>query len=188
MEQRTVRKTYKYELNPTPQQERELRRVRGLCRSLYNTALERRIVAFRRAGVSLSRYQQKAELQDMRAEMPEYADVHSQVLQDVALRLDRTYQVFFRRVKAGEKAGFPRCQSRERWHSFTYKEFGNGATLDKGFLVLSKIGRIAVRGSRRLGARPRRSRSAGKSTAGRSVSPVRMRQYGPCLRLARKPA
>jgi putative transposase len=72
------------------------------------------------------------------------------VLQDVLARLDKTYQAFFRRVKAGERAGFPRFQSRDRWHSFTYKEFGNGATLENGFLVLSKIGRIAVRWSRPL--------------------------------------
>ncbi len=125
-----------------------LGRVLGLCRWLYNTALEQRIIAWQRVRVSVSRYQQEAELKDSRAEMPEYAAIHSHVLQDVLARLDKTYQAFFRRVKAGEKAGFPRYQGRDRWHSFTYKEFGNGATLDNGFLVLSKIGRIAVRWSR----------------------------------------
>ncbi len=155
MEQRTVRKTYKYKLNPTPEQERQLGRVLGLCRWLYNTALEQRIIAFRSAGVSLSRYQQEAELKDIRADMPEYAAIPSHVLQDVLTRLDRTYQAFFRRVKVGEKAGFPRYQARNRYHSFTYKEFGNGAQLDSGLLVLSKIGRIAVRWSRPLEGAPK---------------------------------
>jgi putative transposase len=155
MEQQTVRKAYKYKLNPTPNQERELGRVLGLCRWLYNTALEQRIIAYRRAGVSLSRYQQEAELKDLRAEFPEYAAMHSHVLQDVLARLDKTYQAFFRRVKVGEKAGFPRYQGRDRWHSFTYKEFGNGTTLDNGFLVLSKIGRIAVRWSRPIEGTPK---------------------------------
>ena len=40
MDQQSVRKTYKYKLKATPQQERELGRVLGLCRALYNTALE----------------------------------------------------------------------------------------------------------------------------------------------------
>jgi putative transposase len=155
VEQQTVRKAYKYKLIPTPNQERELGRVLGLCRWLYNTALEQRIIAYRRAGVSLSRYQQEAELKDLRAEFPEYAAMHSHVLQDVLARLDKTYQAFFRRVKAGEKAGFPRYQGRDRWHSFTYKEFGNGTTLDNGFLVLSKIGRIAVRWSRPIEGTPK---------------------------------
>jgi putative transposase len=155
MEQQTVRRTYKYKLKPTPEQEQELGRVLGLCRWLYNTALEQRIVAFRRAGVSAPRYQQEAELKGIRAEMPEYAAIHSHVLQDVLARLDRTYQAFFRRAQAGEKAGFPRYQGRARWRSFTYKEFANGATLDTGFLVLSKIGRVAVRWSRPLEGTPK---------------------------------
>jgi putative transposase len=155
MEQQTVRKTYKYKLTPTPQQERELERVLGLCCFLYNTALEQRILAWQRVRVSLSRYQQEAELKDIRAAIPEYAAIHSHVLQDVLTRLDKTYQAFFRRMQAGEKAGFPRYQARSRYHSFTYKEFGNGATLDHGFLVLSKIGRIVVRWSRPLEGVPK---------------------------------
>jgi putative transposase len=155
MEQQTVRKTYKYKLKPTSQQEQELGRVLGLCRWLYNTALEQRIIAWRQARVAVSRFQQEAELKDIRAAMPEYAAIHSHVLQDVLARLDKTYLAFFRRVKAGEKAGFPRYQARTRYHSFTFKEFGNGATLDNGFLILSKISRIAVRWSRPLEGTPK---------------------------------
>jgi len=155
MEQQTVRKTFKYKLVPTPTQERGLGRVLGLCHHLYNAALEQRIIAYRRMGVSLSCYQQQAELKDIREAFPEYPAIHSHVLQDVLARLDKTYQAFFRRVRAGEKAGFPRYRARTRYHSFTYKVFGNGATLDNGFLVLSKIGRIAVRWSRPLEGAPK---------------------------------
>ncbi len=155
MNEQAVRKTYKYKLKPTPQQERELGRVLGLCRWHYNTALEQRIVAWQRARVSVSRFQQEAELKDIRAAMPEYAAIHSHILQAVLARLDKTYQAFFRRVTVGEKAGFPRYQARTRYHSFTYKEFGNGATLDHGFLVLSKIGRIAMRWSRPIEGTPK---------------------------------
>jgi len=98
--------------------------VLRLCRSLYNTALEQRITAWQRRRVSLSRLQQEAELKELRAAFPEYAAIHSHVLQDVLARLDKTYQAFFRRIKAGEKTGFPRYQGHDRYHSFTYKEFG----------------------------------------------------------------
>jgi putative transposase len=155
MDQATVRKTYKYKLIPTPAQERELGRVLGLCRALYNTALEQRILAWQRVRVSLSRFQQEAELKEIRATFPEYAAIHSHVLQDTLARLDRAYQAFFHRLKAGEKAGFPRYQGHERYHSFTYKEFGNGAALKNGFLVLAKIGRVAVRWSRTLEGTPK---------------------------------
>jgi putative transposase len=81
--------------------------------------------------------------------------IHSQVLQDVLTRLDRAFQAFFRRVKSGEKPGYPRFQGSNRYNSFIYKQFGNGATLDNGFLALSKIGRIAVRWSRPLEGTPK---------------------------------
>src|SRR5215468_3940169 len=155
MEPQTVRKTYKYKLKPTPQQERELGRVLGLCRWLYNTALEQRILAYQRRRVSVSRFEQEAELKDIRAEMPEYAAIHSHVLQDVLARLDKTYQAFFRRIQRAEKAGFPRFKGRNRYHSFTFKEYGNGATLDNGVLVLSKIGRICVHWSRPIEGTPK---------------------------------
>jgi putative transposase len=147
-EQTTCRKTYQEKLKPTPAQERQLEAVLWRCRMLYNTALEQRIFLWRQRGVSISRYQQEAELKDLRAEIPEYSDIHSHVLQDVLARLEKTYQAFFRRVANGEKSGFPRFHGKDRYHSFTYKEYGNGARLDNGYLALAKIGRIAVRWSR----------------------------------------
>src|SRR5262245_57291804 len=144
MSETTVRKTFKEKLRPTPGQEGMLEEVLWRCHDLYNTALEQRITAYQRRRVSVSRYQQEAELKAIREAFPEYAAIHSHVLQDVLARLDKTYQAFFRRVRAGEKAGFPRYQGRDRWHSFTFKEYGNGAWFDNGFLVLSKIGRVRV--------------------------------------------
>jgi putative transposase len=149
------RKSYKYKLKPAADQERRLAETLWRCRALYNTALEERVTAYRRCGVTVTRYQQEAELKDFRAEFPEYAAIHSHVLQDVLARLDKAYQAFFKRAQSGQTPGFPRFQGRNRYHSFTYKEFGNGVHLDNGFLVLSKIGRIAVRWSRRLEGEPK---------------------------------
>ncbi len=148
-------KTYQEKLRPTPQQAREMEAVLWRCRTLYNAGLEQRIWVYRKCGVTLSRFDQEAELKDLRASMPEYADIHSHVLQDVLARLDKTYQAFFRRLANGEKPGFPRFQGRNRWHSFTFKEYGNGARLENGYLVLSKIGRIAVHWSRPLEGTPK---------------------------------
>ncbi|HEV2459271.1 MAG TPA: hypothetical protein VGS80_13005 [Ktedonobacterales bacterium] len=83
-------------------------------------------------------------MQELRAAFPDYAAIHSHVLQDVLARLDRTYHAFFRRLQRGEKAGFPRFKPATRDHSFTCKAYGNGARLDNGFLVLAKIGRIGA--------------------------------------------
>jgi putative transposase len=152
---RTVRKTFKYKLKPTPEQERILDRTLMLCRHVYNAALSERREAWQKCDVSVGYHQQKAELPGIKAELPEYGEVHSQVLQDVVQRVDRAFQAFFRRVKEGETPGYPRFHGRDRYNSLTYPQFGNGATLDNGFLVLSKIGRIAVRWSRPLEGAPK---------------------------------
>src|SRR5262249_24292705 len=110
-----VRKTYKLKLNPRPEQERELARVLRRCRALYNTARAQRITWWRRGqGKSVTRFQQEAELKDIRATFPEYAAIHSHVLQDVLARLDAAYGDFFRRLAAGEQPGFPRFQGNNR--------------------------------------------------------------------------
>ena len=151
----TVRKTYKEKLRPTPAQVRALGEVLWHCRTLYNTALEQRITAWERCHVTVSRFAQEAELKAIRAAMPEYAAIHSHVLQDVLARLDKTSQAFLRRRQCGEKAGFPRFKGRTRSRSFTFKEYGNGARLDNGSRVLSKIGRIGVHWSRPLEGTPK---------------------------------
>ncbi len=76
----TARKTYQEKLRPTPTQERALERTLWCCRILYNTALEQRITLWKQRGVSVSRYQQEAELKDLRVDMPEYGGLHSHVL------------------------------------------------------------------------------------------------------------
>jgi putative transposase len=156
MQQPTVRKTFQYKLQPTPQQAAVLEQTLLLCRRRYNCALEQRRTWWGRGqGRAATHAQQEAELPDLKATFPEYAAIHSQVLHDVLTRLDRAFPAFFRRVQTGEVPGYPRFQGAQRYHSFTYKQFGNGATLDKGFLALSKIGRIAVRWSRPLEGTPK---------------------------------
>jgi putative transposase len=154
----TGRKTFKYRLTPTPEQEQALELVVQRCRMLYNTALEQRRTWWQRGqSISATYYQQAGELSELKAAFPEYAQVHSQVLQNVLVRVERAYQAFFRRVQAGagEAPGYPRFQGRDRYHSFTYPQYGNGAMLDGGLLSLSKIGRIPLRLHRPLAGAPK---------------------------------
>ncbi len=153
----TVRKTFKYKLKPTLTQACLLDRTLMLCRHVYNAAVGERREAWRLCGVSVTYYQQKVELPDIKAAMPEYAAVYSQVLQDVVLRVDRAFQTFVQRIGEGKTPGYPRFHGRDRYNSFTYPQVGahGGARLDTGALVLSKIGRLAVRWSRPLEGTPK---------------------------------
>ena len=157
MGEQATRKSYKYKLKRTPDQAHQLDRTLVLCRHVFDAATGERREAWRMRGISLHYYQQKAELPGIKEAMPEYAEVNSQVLQDVVVRVERAYQAFFRRVKAGETTGYPRFQGRNRYHSFTYPQVGGhgSARLENGCLVLSKIGHVAVRWSRPLEGTPK---------------------------------
>ncbi|HEV2460521.1 MAG TPA: transposase, partial [Ktedonobacterales bacterium] len=157
MEQQGARKTYKYQLMPTPNQEQALATVLWRCRELYNAGLEERKAAWERRGVSVNFARQSAQLPGIKDVRPEYRDINAQVLQDVLHRLDKAFQAFFRRVQAGEQPGYPRFQGKDRYNSFTYPQVGahGGAVLDGGILSLSKIGRIRIRLQRPLQGTPK---------------------------------
>ena len=157
MEQQSVRKTYKYRLKPPPAQAQVLEGVLWRCRELYNAGLEERKAAWEQCGISVNFAMQSAQLPGIKEVRPEYRDINAQVLQDVLHRLDKAFQAFFRRVKAGEQPGYPRFQGKDRYNSFTYPQVGEhgGAVLDGGILSLSKIGRIPVRLHRPLQGTPK---------------------------------
>jgi len=73
---------------------------------------------------------------------PELNQVYSQVLQEVCTRVDLAFKAFFRRVKAGEKPGYPRFRGQGRYDSFTYPQ--SGFKLQGKQLNLSKIGTIQI--------------------------------------------
>jgi putative transposase len=79
---------------------------------------------------------------------PELKTVHSHTLQDVTMRVDLAFQAFFRRLKAGEKAGYPRFKGKGWYDSITYLQ--SGFSLNDNKLSLSKIGNIKIKMHRPL--------------------------------------
>ncbi len=131
----------------------------GLLRSLYNAALEERIRGYRHRQEAIARgdtavpaimkRSQDHALTVIKHECPAYAGVHTHLLQDVILRLDRAFKAFFRRVAAGETPGFPRFKGRGRYQTFTFKDAGkgNGASFVAGGkrVRLHSIGNVKVK-------------------------------------------
>lgn len=120
------------------------------CRRWYNTCLAERKNAWDQEQRSIGLYAQLAQVKEYRRENPFAAQVHSHILQVTTTDLDRAYQAFFRRVKAGEKPGYPRFKGQGRFSSFGLKEYGNGFKLDGRRLKISGVGRLAVRWHRPL--------------------------------------
>lgn len=142
----TTLKAFKYRLRPTQAQEAALDNTLLLCQRLYNGMLEERRGAYTKAGKALTAYDQMKALPEVKAALPEYTGVNAQVLQDVAKRLDKSFKGFFRRLKTGQKAGYPRFRGRDRYDSFTYPQPSqNSVTGDGRHVYLPKIGNVRIR-------------------------------------------
>jgi putative transposase len=93
-------------------------------------------------------YDQINELPEIKEVREEYKQIHSQVLQETLKRVDKAFKAFFRRVSAGEKAGYPRFQGKDRYDSFTYPQ--GGFAIEGNKVILSKIGHIKINLHRRV--------------------------------------
>ena len=138
-----MQRAYRYRIYPSRAQITILERTLGICAELYNAALQERRGAWRIARKSVVYKDQQNQLPEIKAIRPELGMVHSQILQDVLRRLDKAFDAFFRRVKAGEKAGFPRFRSCSRYDSFTFSQ--SGFSIASGKLKLSKIGMVKIK-------------------------------------------
>lgn len=135
---------FKYRLKPSCAQRRLLSEHLDICCRVYNRTLAVRQDAYRQRDQSLNYYDTAQLLPAWKADDPTLKQVHSQVLQNVQKRVEAAFQAFFRRVKAGEKPGYPRFRGQGWYDSFTYPQYGNGVRLDGDVLHLSKLGAIRV--------------------------------------------
>lgn len=89
---------------------------------------------------------QQETLKTDKAKHPQVKEVHSQVVQEVLFRVERAYNNFFRRVKAGEKPGYPRYKGPGQYKSLTFTQFGDGlgASFKNNKLRLSKVGLVKI--------------------------------------------
>src|SRR5436305_1497024 len=136
-------KNYQYRIYPTKKQLHKLETTLEECRWLYNRLLEARKTAYEQTGKGLTCYQQQATYPMLKEERPSLNTVHSQVLQNVAVRIDLAFKAFFRRWKADEKPGYPRFKGYGRYDSFTYPQSGFSITHNNR-VTLSKIGGVKM--------------------------------------------
>ena len=123
--------SYKYRLHPNRRQTTALAEMLFWFCQLYNAALQQRVEAYRRRGVSLNYTMQADELKLLRTEVPELGNYSFSAEQQVLRRLNKTFAAFFGRVKRGAKAGFPRFKASARFHCADFR-FGDGLTMKPG--------------------------------------------------------
>lgn len=108
----------------------------------YDACLAERKDTYENEKRSVGKFEQLRKVKELKQAHPSAANVHRHILQIVVQDLD---QAFFHRVKAGEKAGYPRFKGKNRFDSFGLKEYGTGFKLEGRRLRLSGIGRLRVR-------------------------------------------
>lgn len=142
-----VMRSFKFRLYPNKKQEQKLLDWLETCRWIYNEALAQRKKTYEQEKRSVTRIEQQVWLKEAKKNDPRLREVHSQVAQEVLFRVERAFAGFFRRIKTGEKPGYPRFKGKGRYKSLTFTQFGKGlgACLADGKLRLSKIGLVRIK-------------------------------------------
>ena len=109
---------HKIELRPTKQQADYLNRACGSRRHAFNQLLAH----FNQDGVKWSKKVANEKYKELRLEFPWYAEVSQRVTRNTVDDLHNAFSHFFRRVKNGEKAGYPKFKKRGLHDSFSLRE------------------------------------------------------------------
>ena len=148
--------SYKFRLYPNRKQETQMLRTFGCCRFVFNHYLAYRKDLYEQSGKTANYYVCATDLTVLKKqeETSWLREVDATALQSSLRDLDDAYQNFFRRVKHGEKPGFPRFKSKHD-HRQSYKSKCVGTNikvLDKA-IQLPKLGAVKCRISKEVKGR-----------------------------------
>jgi len=137
---------FKYELMPTGEQQRQMRRFAGSCRFVFNKALALQSARYERGEKKLGYAGLCKLLTEWRngPETPWLADAPTHPLQQTLKDLDHAYANFF-----AKRAAFPRFKKKGQHDSFRYPD-PKQIKLDQGNnrIFLPKLGWLRYRNSR----------------------------------------
>ena len=139
--------SYKFRIYPNAEQQTLIQKTFGCARFVYNHFLAQRISEYKATGKAPTRFQQDKTLTVLKKELLWLKEVDSIPLQAELQNLDSAYQSFFRRVKKGEKPGFPHFKSKhDRRKSYKTKQHvTNGKPtiyLDDSHVRFPKLGLV----------------------------------------------
>lgn len=126
----------------------------GCCRYVFNHFLAQRQEQYKATGKAPSGFQQDKSLTALKQELPWLREVDSTALQSSIQDLDTAYQNFFRRVKQGQKPGYPKFKSKHHSKkSYKSKCVGANIKLLDNAVRLPKLGLVKCRISKEVKGR-----------------------------------
>jgi putative transposase len=114
-------------------------------RRLYNNALAERKAIYEQTGKSVSYYEQSAALTIARKTDSYLAKANATSCHSTLRRLDKAFQAFFRRVKNGEKAGYPRFKGKNRFDTVEFPAYGDGCKLKGEKVYFQYVGDVKIK-------------------------------------------
>ena len=150
--------SYKFRIYPSAEQQTLIQKTFGCARYVYNHFLNLRKETYEASGETIGYVKSSALLTQLKKELTWLKEVDSIPLQESLRDLDFAYQGFFRRVKNGEKPGYPRFKSkRDRRKSYKTKQHvANGKStiyVDDSHVRLPKLGLVKCRVSKEIRGR-----------------------------------
>ena len=148
-----LKRMARVKLYPTPSQAAALGKALDICRQLYNTALEQRRDAWRTRRLSVTFRQQYAQLTELRQSDPRIASIYRELLDAALWKLDLAFAAFFRRMRKGEKPGFPRFRGRVRYNCLEFPHGNRALTLSpaRRKVRVPGVGLVRMRKGRDIG-------------------------------------
>jgi putative transposase len=140
-----MRRAFKYRLYPNADEARELGIMLETHRRLYNAALAQRKDAWEKEKKAVYYGDQSAWYKKERETNEFFARTNFSSAQATLRRLEKSFQNFFRRVKGGEKPGYPRFKARDRYESVEFPSYGDGIRLLGNRLRIQHVGRVKVK-------------------------------------------
>ena len=149
-----MEKAYKFRIYPNRQQTELIQKTFGCTRYVYNHYLAKRKEIFESEKKTLNYNACSADMTVMKKEKEWLKEVDAIALQSSIRDLDEAYQNFFRRVKNGEKPGYPRFKSKhDNRKSFKSKTVGANIKLLDKHIQLPKLGLVDCRISKQVEGR-----------------------------------
>lgn len=147
-------RAYKFRIYPNKAQEQLIQKTFGCVRFVYNHYLAQRIEQYKELGKSPSRFQQDADLTQLKQELEWLREPDKWALQNSLRFLDEAYQNFLRRVRNGEKPGFPKFKSKKNRHkSYRTTNSGGSIAVCASQIKLPKLGLVKCRVSKEVKGR-----------------------------------
>ena len=149
-----MEKAYKFRIYPDKAQEELIQKTFGCTRYVYNHYLAMRKEKYESDKTTFNYYACSSDLTSHKKDSEWLREVDATALQSSLNDLDIAYQNFFRRLKNGEKPGYPKFKSKKDKHrSYKSKSCKSTIRLLDGHIRIPKLGNVKCRVSKRVEGR-----------------------------------